>query len=211
MSLPTPSLEATALIEELTSRGVALYASGDGLKLRFKPRSQVSPEEVAQLKEHKAEILEMVRTPDSASPCVPCVPTPLNADKYGVSEGDALGDAGEEECVPQWILEDDKRRTREAQALGLVSRWSREFGYIAIHDPTTGEWHDVATEDAPDWAKREAFKRKDLKKLKGITRLLTQSEVEVLYQEERVEMWEDPYRPHDACAGLVYDSVEEDS
>lgn len=48
--------------------------------------------------------------------------------------------------------------------LGLIARWSREFGYISMHDPTTGEWHDVSWKDAPDWAKWEARKRKELYK-----------------------------------------------
>jgi len=50
----------------------------------------------------------------------------------------------------------------EAHEFGLVATWSMEFGYVSIHDPTTGEWHDVPTKEAPDWAKREAFKRKEL-------------------------------------------------
>jgi hypothetical protein len=31
-----------------------------------------------------------------------------------------------------------------------------------MHDPNTGEWHDVQTGDAPGWAKWEAGKRKEL-------------------------------------------------
>lgn len=49
-----------------------------------------------------------------------------------------------------------------ASSLGLVAQWSREFGYISIHDPTTGEWHDISWKDAPEWAKWEARKRKEL-------------------------------------------------
>ncbi len=54
-----------------------------------------------------------------------------------------------------------RRKLERASALGLVAKWSREFGYISIHDPTTGEWHDLQTEDAPDWTVSEARKRKD--------------------------------------------------
>jgi hypothetical protein len=46
--------------------------------------------------------------------------------------------------------------------LGLGAMWSGEFGYISLHDPTTGEWHDIQTKDAPGWAKWEASKRKEL-------------------------------------------------
>jgi hypothetical protein len=52
--------------------------------------------------------------------------------------------------------------TPKADQLGLVATWSGEFGYISLHDPTTGEWHDVQTKDAPGWAKWEASKRKEL-------------------------------------------------
>jgi hypothetical protein len=37
-----------------------------------------------------------------------------------------------------------------------------EFGYVSIYAPTSGEWHDLRTKDAPDWAVREAHKRKEL-------------------------------------------------
>ena len=50
----------------------------------------------------------------------------------------------------------------EAEGLGLTSTWSVEFGYVALHDPTSGEWHDLRTKDASEWAVREARKRKEL-------------------------------------------------
>jgi hypothetical protein len=49
-----------------------------------------------------------------------------------------------------------------ASELGLVARWSYEFGYVSVHDPCTGEWHDLRVSDTPKWAKREAHKRKEL-------------------------------------------------
>ena len=73
----------------------------------------------------------------------------------------------------------------EAETLGLVATWAHEFGYISLHDPTTGEWHDMKTEDAPDWAKAEAFRRKDL--YKGGNRkayCLTSREMEELWEAE---------------------------
>ncbi len=100
------------------------------------------------------------------------------------------------------------RAREEASALGLVARWSREFGYVSIHDPTTGEWHDLSVEDAPGWAKNEALKRKELRK-RGVTRLLTAREMEVLFEAEQSPMWDEPWRFADACTGLVYDEETE--
>ena len=40
-------------------------------------------------------------------------------------------------------LERERLRLEEADRRGLVIKWSREPGYIALHDPTTGEWHEV--------------------------------------------------------------------
>jgi hypothetical protein len=53
-------------------------------------------------------------------------------------------------------------KTTEAEDLGLVAAWSVEFGFISVHDPTTGEWHDLHWKDAPGWARWEARKRKEL-------------------------------------------------
>ena len=78
-----------------------------------------------------------------------------------------------------------QRELERADALGLVARFSHEFGHISIHDPTTGEWHDLPSEEAPVWAKSEAFKRKELRKYHGVTRLLTRAELEEIYLQER--------------------------
>ncbi len=40
-------------------------------------------------------------------------------------------------------LERERKRLEEADRRGLIIKWSREPGYVALHDPTTGEWHDV--------------------------------------------------------------------
>ena len=48
------------------------------------------------------------------------------------------------------LLERERRRLEEADRRGLVIRWAKEPGYVAIHDPTTGEWHEVrAAECSP--------------------------------------------------------------
>jgi hypothetical protein len=40
-------------------------------------------------------------------------------------------------------VERERRRLEKAASRGLVIKWAREPGYLALHDPTTGEWHEV--------------------------------------------------------------------
>jgi hypothetical protein len=90
----------------------------------------------------------------------------------------------------------------EAEALGLVATWAHEFGHISLHDPTTGEWHDLKTQDAPGWAVGEAHRRKGLYKAgnRGAYRL-TSGEME--------EIWE---TGHPDDEGIVEDhSLEEEN
>lgn len=48
------------------------------------------------------------------------------------------------------LLERERRRLEEADRRGLVIKWAKEPGYISLHDPTTGEWHEVkASECSP--------------------------------------------------------------
>jgi hypothetical protein len=101
------------------------------------------------------------------------------------------------------------RRSEKASKVGLIARWSYEFGYVSLHDPTTGEWHDVAIEEAPKWAKREAFKRKELRKLHSINRLLTQIEMEEVWKEGMMTPQEKETPPA-RKAGLVYDEAVEE-
>jgi hypothetical protein len=56
------------------------------------------------------------------------------------------------------------KNASEASERGLVATWAATFGFVSIHDPTTGEWHDVQTKQAPDWALAEASTRKTLYK-----------------------------------------------
>lgn len=101
-----------------------------------------------------------------------------------------------------------ERRAERASKLGLIARWSYEFGYVSIHDPTTGEWHDVATKDAPGWAKWEAGKRKELKKHHGIHRLLSSAEIEEIWQEERNVTGASPAMTE---KGIVYEDYLEEA
>jgi hypothetical protein len=75
--------------------------------------------------------------------------------------------------VPEFIRRSIESQREQADALGLVARWSRQFGYIAIHDPTTAEW-----------AKSEAFLRARLRKVRGITRLMSRAELEQVWAGE---------------------------
>jgi predicted metal-dependent hydrolase len=46
-------------------------------------------------------------------------------------------------------LERERKRLEEADSRGLVIKWSREPGYISLHDPNTGEWHEVKASERP--------------------------------------------------------------
>ncbi len=48
-----------------------------------------------------------------------------------LSASSPCSSAGE---LPRFI----QRELEEASELGLVARWSRKFGYVSVHDPTTG-------------------------------------------------------------------------
>lgn len=54
------------------------------------------------------------------------------------------------------LLERERRRLEEADRRGLVIRWSKESGWISLHDPTTGEWHEVAASGCPPWILEDA-------------------------------------------------------
>ena len=41
----------------------------------------------------------------------------------------------------------EQRKLEEAERRGLVATWSREPGWISLHDPLTGEWHDWPAAD----------------------------------------------------------------
>jgi predicted metal-dependent hydrolase len=45
------------------------------------------------------------------------------------------------------LLEWERRKLEEADRRGLVIRWSEHPGWIKLHDPTTGEWHEVRAEE----------------------------------------------------------------
>ncbi len=76
--------------------------------------------------------------------------------------------------------------TTEAERLGLIATWSAEFGFVSLHDPTTGEWYDLQVKDAPGWAVGEARRRKELYKEGNRKALrLTSREMEQIWKAER--------------------------
>jgi TubC N-terminal docking domain len=61
----------------------------------------------------------------------------------GVVDGRVRGLLAENKQAIIKLLEWERRKLREADRRGLVIEWSKERGWIALHDPTTGEWHEV--------------------------------------------------------------------
>ncbi len=47
------------------------------------------------------------------------------------------------------LLERERKRFEEADRRGLIIMWSKLPGYVALHDPTTGEWHEVRASECP--------------------------------------------------------------
>jgi hypothetical protein len=45
------------------------------------------------------------------------------------------------------LTERRNSKLEEAGRRGFVARRSREPGWISLHDPTTGEWHDFPARD----------------------------------------------------------------
>ena len=71
----------------------------------------------------------------------------LNLDApSGVVTDDLLESVTEHKPKLLKLIEWERHRREEADRRGLVIKWSREPGYVSIHDPTTGEWHEVKAE-----------------------------------------------------------------
>jgi hypothetical protein len=45
------------------------------------------------------------------------------------------------------LLDWEQRKLQKARRRGLVVRWSKYPTWIKLHDPTTGEWHEVKAEE----------------------------------------------------------------
>jgi hypothetical protein len=59
------------------------------------------------------------------------------------------------------LFEWEQRKLREADALGCVARWSRHPNWIELHDPTTGEWHEVRASECLPGVAAEANKHRE--------------------------------------------------
>ena len=58
------------------------------------------------------------------------------------------------------LLERERRRLEEAASRGLVIKFSREPGYLSVHDPTTGDWHELLASGCPPWMLEDARARR---------------------------------------------------
>jgi hypothetical protein len=58
------------------------------------------------------------------------------------------------------ILEWERSKLEEADRRGFVAKWSRELGWISLHDPLTGEWHDWPAADCLPSIVAEANRRR---------------------------------------------------
>jgi hypothetical protein len=107
---------AADLVETLRARGVVVRAVGDRLRLR--PASAVSADEVEALKRHKPEILRLL-TPAAATVSVPILPS-LDADIVR----DVLGpdpDPHTVACIA-WEVLDAVREIKEGIRTGQLPR-----------------------------------------------------------------------------------------
>jgi TubC N-terminal docking domain len=174
-------VSAATLLEELRGHGALIWAEGD--RLRYSgPERALTPQALTQLAEHKVEIMALLDPADD------------EASESQQTTGTAEATAVREDHLGETELSRfDQLKLHRASKLGLVAKWSREFGYISVHDPTTGEWHDLQAKDAPGWAKRESHKRKDLWRA-GNKRAywLTATEMEEIWEKEQGEMWSHP-------------------
>ncbi len=44
---------------------------------------------------------------------------------------------------PELVVAKEERKLEGARKRGLLIRWSEHPTWIKLHDPTTGEWHEV--------------------------------------------------------------------
>ena len=58
------------------------------------------------------------------------------------------------------LLHQERRRFEEADRRGLIIKRSREPGWISLHDPTTGEWHEIKESENPPWIVQAAKSQK---------------------------------------------------
>jgi|SRR5215204_1494034 len=116
-------------------------------------------------------------------------------------EPDSPADDFDEGDLPPALAKARARRLEKARELGLVAQWAsykKAKGCVTIHDPTTGEWHELPWKGAPSWAMWEVSERSSLYKFTGDASAfdLTASQIE--------EIWEEKHPPEeDAEEGIV--------
>jgi hypothetical protein len=179
------------LVRAIEEHGATVRLAGEDIKVR--QASRVPRGLIEQLRDNKPAVVDALK----ASPVPEDDTKNVCRKTVGVRTDKKAGE------IPD-------RRAKRASRIGLVARWSHEFGFVSVHDPLTGEWHDLPAKDAPDWSRREASRRKELRKHGGVHRLLTSVEMEDLWESEQAEMWDEPYRPAGAREGLVYDDGHRD-
>ena len=55
--------------------------------------------------------------------------------------------AGEAPASSKDLNDRQRRRLERAARIGLVVRWTEDPRWIKLHDPTSGEWHEVRAEE----------------------------------------------------------------
>jgi hypothetical protein len=55
--------------------------------------------------------------------------------------------AGEAPASSKDLDERRRRLLEKATRIGLVIRWAEDPRWIKLHDPTTGDWHEVRAEE----------------------------------------------------------------
>ena len=166
-------MEAPQLLRELGAVGITLTVLEPD-RVIARPSERVTPEIKETLRENKLGIIRALRAVENPESRPP-EPPPLTASPQDLAQ---------------------------AARTGLCAMWAREFSYVAIHDPTTGEWHDLPVKDAPAWAKNEAFKRKELWKA-GTRRLLSREEMEEVWADEVAPMGQEA-DPAVTDSGILY-------
>jgi predicted metal-dependent hydrolase len=58
------------------------------------------------------------------------------------------------------LLERERRKLEDADRRGLVIRFAKEPGYLSVHDPTTGDWHELQASGCPPWMLEDAKARR---------------------------------------------------
>lgn len=81
----------------------------------------------------------------------------LLVDAPAEADAEALGEVlrGHKRALIR-LLERERRKLEDADRRGLVIRFAREPGYLSVHDPTTGDWHELQASSCPSWMLEDA-------------------------------------------------------